>query len=486
MPWPSSPWPPNSAFPPTPIREALAGFRGARRRFETRYRSARFHLVDDYGHHPTEIHATLAAARSLAPQRVLCLFQPHRYTRTQKLRDQFATAFDDADAVWIADVYPASEAPIPGVDGGTVATAVNAQPGQPHKAKFVPALAQSRLAFGNAIRPGDLVVTLGAGNVHECAAPLARDLATLDALIETSGEPDLFARLYEPMRKHTTLMVGGPAQIWLEPSTIAGFAAIVRYCRRHCHPAARRRPRLQPPRPRRRHSRRRHPSRRAANSPPSTPKEPPSAPEPACASRLWPGPPARPGSAASNGWRAFPAMSAAPAHERRGHGRANLRPGGVRARPQRRTANSEERPASSFHATYRDTPDLNDTFALAATFRGTPGTAVAAIDANCSTASREKRRKSQPVAASAGCFFKNPAACPPGKLIDELGLKGLRSGAAAVSGVHGNFIVNEGGATAHDFLALIGKIKRQRRHGTPHRPRNRSANPRRIRTLLLT
>src|SRR5438046_7894582 len=108
------------------IAKALPKFRHARRRFEIKYASDRFLLVDDYEHHPTEIRATLATARSTGRNRVLTMFQPHRYTRTKALRQEFGAAFDQADRVVITDVYPASEPPIPGISGQTIADAISA------------------------------------------------------------------------------------------------------------------------------------------------------------------------------------------------------------------------------------------------------------------------------------------------------------------------------------------------------------------------
>src|SRR6266436_6611294 len=108
------------------IAKALAKFRHARRRFEIKYASDRFLLVDDYAHHPTEIRATLATARSTGRNRVLTMFQPHRYTRTKALRQEFGAAFDQADRVVVTDVYPASESPIPGISGQTIADAISA------------------------------------------------------------------------------------------------------------------------------------------------------------------------------------------------------------------------------------------------------------------------------------------------------------------------------------------------------------------------
>jgi len=102
------------------IAASLRKFEHARRRFEIKYASERFLLVDDYAHHPTEIRATLKTARSAGRKRVLTMFQPHRYSRTSALRKEFGAAFADSDRVVITDVYPASENPIPGISGQTI------------------------------------------------------------------------------------------------------------------------------------------------------------------------------------------------------------------------------------------------------------------------------------------------------------------------------------------------------------------------------
>ena len=444
---------------PSSIQSALAGFSGARRRFESRFRSARFQLVDDYGHHPTEIRATLAAARSHAPRRVLCLFQPHRYSRTQKLRGQFASCFDQADLLWVADIYAASESPIAGVDGGTIATAVNDRTNGATHASYVPSLADARLAMGNAIRPGDLALTLGAGNVHECARPLARDLAVLDALIDASGEPDLHARLYEPMRKHTTLRVGGPAQFWIEPAGITSLVAVVNYCRATGLPF--------------------RVVGRGSNLLVRDGGIPGVVIHPVrgeFASIQVDGACLRAGvgvRAKALAWAAreagiggFEWLEGIPGNVG-GCLRMNAGAMGLQTFDQVESVlvldpagSVKEVAAVELGARYRSVPALSDNIALAATFRGRPDTPVETID-KIMAGSRRKRELSQPVAASAGCFFKNADEIPAGLLIDQLGLKGMRSGAAVVSDVHGNFLVNEGGASARDFLMLIEKIKRK-------------------------
>jgi len=155
------------------ITESLAGFRGVGRRFETRGEAGGVRLVDDYGHHPTEIRATLAAARGLGG-RVLVVFQPHRYSRTAALREEFGAAWGDADRVWVLDVYPAGEAPLPGVTGRTVVEAAHAA-GARHLS-FAASPAEAAAAVAAEARPGDVVLTLGAGDVGKLGDDILRRL----------------------------------------------------------------------------------------------------------------------------------------------------------------------------------------------------------------------------------------------------------------------------------------------------------------------
>ncbi len=147
------------------IREALEQFNGVDRRFQVKGRVNGVSVIDDYGHHPTEIRATLAAARQCGFNRVHVIFQPHRYTRTQLLMEDFATAFGDSDSLVLLDIYPASEAPIPGVTSQALAERIS--PNGPthvvHAASFDEA---AQLACDSA-QPGDMILTLGAGNVSQ-------------------------------------------------------------------------------------------------------------------------------------------------------------------------------------------------------------------------------------------------------------------------------------------------------------------------------
>ena len=143
---------------------ALSQFKGARRRFTHVGDVAGVTVVDDYGHHPTEIAATLGAASDLPFQRIVCVFQPHRYSRTQALAEEFGAAFDKADVLRVMDVFSAGEMPIPGVSGKTIVSAVRAH-GFDGDVAFVPNRHKLIEDLCETCRPGDLLITQGAGDV---------------------------------------------------------------------------------------------------------------------------------------------------------------------------------------------------------------------------------------------------------------------------------------------------------------------------------
>lgn len=155
------------------VQRALKAFQGPKRRFELMGEAAGVMVVDDYAHHPTEIKAALAAARATG-RRVVAAFQPHRYTRTQKLMAEFADSFGDADVVALTDIYAAGEAPIPGVDAAALATGIRQAKGT--GVIVVPSLAELARELAARTRPGDLVLTMGAGNVRDAAAMLLEHL----------------------------------------------------------------------------------------------------------------------------------------------------------------------------------------------------------------------------------------------------------------------------------------------------------------------
>ncbi len=145
------------------IREALASFSGVDRRFQIRGKERGVTVIDDYGHHPTEIRATLAAARACRYKRIHVLFQPHRYTRTDALMDEFARAFHQADTVHVMDIYAASEEPIEGVTAEALAARIRAFGHR--SAQYVGSMERGIEAVTEEAQPGDAIVTLGAGSV---------------------------------------------------------------------------------------------------------------------------------------------------------------------------------------------------------------------------------------------------------------------------------------------------------------------------------
>jgi UDP-N-acetylmuramate--alanine ligase len=147
------------------IRAALDQFRGVDRRFQLRGRAAGVSVIDDYGHHPTEIKATLAAARQCGYRKVHVIFQPHRYTRTRDLLEEFTTAFTDADSLLVLDIYAASEKPIEGITGEILAQRIQEKAGQ--DVQYESSVAAAVDAAAAAADEGDMILTLGAGSVSQ-------------------------------------------------------------------------------------------------------------------------------------------------------------------------------------------------------------------------------------------------------------------------------------------------------------------------------
>jgi UDP-N-acetylenolpyruvoylglucosamine reductase len=275
---------------------------------------------------------------------------------------------------------------------------------------------------------------------------------TLKEIVGEEGQ----VRLYEPLSKHTTLRVGGPAQFWVEPRNEKAFAEIIRFCRHEnlplftmgrgsnllvrdggirgvvVHPFGGEFEKIE------------------VNGCEITAGAGVKVREVAYAAR-----------AANLGgleWmEGIPGAVGGALRMNAGAMGAQTFENVVRIRYLDAQGNSDEKTRAELEVFYRRFPLLENNFAISATFRAEP-TERATIDSRL-RASQDKRRTTQPIAKSAGCIFKNPDSIPAGKLVDELGLKNSRVGNARVSDVHGNFIVNDGSATAAEVLQLIENIK---------------------------
>ncbi|MFN8007687.1 MAG: UDP-N-acetylmuramate--L-alanine ligase [Terriglobia bacterium] len=161
-------------IPVSTLKDALAGFSGADRRFQVKGQNRGITIIDDYAHHPTEIKATLEAARQLGDQRIVVVFQPHRYSRTQYCFDEFARSFYQADVLILMDIYAAGEEPLEGVSSERLVEAIKSFG---HKnVRHFPALVDLPAALAAELREGDLVITMGAGNIWKVSEDLLQQL----------------------------------------------------------------------------------------------------------------------------------------------------------------------------------------------------------------------------------------------------------------------------------------------------------------------
>lgn len=450
-----------NGFQAKDIATALGSFSGVGRRQQNLFDNGYCRVIDDYGHHPREIEATLSAVKQ-GGDRVLAAFQPHRYTRTQHLLKDFAGCFADADRVWITEVYSASEPSIPEVNGQRLAMAVAATGAE---VSFVSTLSKLREQVGMEAQPGDVVLFLGAGDITRVAHQVAMDLAvagelvgeSLRALLSETSE----VRLNEPMSKFTMLRVGGPADVFVVPDSEADLSKTIQYCKQRDVPffvlgrgsnllvrdggirgvvislAHKAFSRLEV-----------RGERLFAGA------------------GVWIRKISQ--AAKENGVSGFEFLEGIPGTL---GGALRMNAGAMQSETfdvveSIRIMDCEgkiyELARPDIFTEYRSCPTLKENIAIGASLRGETSTSEA-IAARMKSFS-EKRIRSQPKAKSAGCIFKNPSDLyPAGRLVDELGLKGVRVGGAMVSGVHGNFIVNENDATAADVLELIEIIQERAR-----------------------
>ena len=447
----------RNGFAPADISIALGSFLGANRRQQELFADERFKIFDDYGHHPQEIRATLRAMKEHCGGRLLVAFQPHRYSRTQHLLAEFAECFDDADLLWVTEVYAASEAPIADVHGRRLASEISGA-GQP--AAFVATLEELREKVRMAMHPGDVIIFLGAGDItrvaHEVAGDLKMEGISHATALKDALSADSVIAEDEPLAGRTTLGVGGTADIYVEPANEQGLALVLRYATAHelpvfflgrgsnllirdggirglvislkqdffkkieiqgnelhCGAGVR--------------------LRHLANA---------ARDEGVSGLEFMEGIPGCLGGALRMNAGAM--------------GRATFDTV-VRVRFMTRDGQIEERPGNEMNAVYRGCPVLRENIALGAVLQGSPASKEE-IRARMEEY-RQQRTRTQPHYRSAGCMFKNPDGTPAGKLVDECGLKGLTVGGASVSELHGNFMINDGQANADEVLELIRRVQ---------------------------
>lgn len=445
------------------IASALARFGGTGRRFDVKFEDPEYLVVDDYAHHPTEIEKTLAAARGLHKNRIVALFQPHRYSRTELLMKDFAGCFSGADKLILTDIYAASEAPRRDVSGRKLFETVR-MAGHPD----VSFAGREELADAARaqLKPGDLVLVMGAGDITQVAAQLS------ECLRRNGSFGELFAGLKgrvlreEPLSKHTTLRIGGPAEFWVEPADEEDLRQALSTAARHglrvnvlgagsnvlaadegvrgvvIHLGS----------PYFKQVSVEGDSLRARTGVPNT---------------LFIQ------TALEAGFGGFEFLSGIPgniggalAMNAGSHGRS-IAPyvESVRTMDPAGTAHERSQPELAF--SYRHCGLKNEIFLEARLrFPRVPrGEVQKVLDGY-----RDHRMSTQDLQhPSAGCLFKNPVTpgCSAGRLIDEAGLKGLTVGGVQVSPKHANFIVNLGGARAVDVLQVIDTVRRavRAKHG---------------------
>jgi len=448
--------------------DLLADYAGACRRQQILCATERLTVLEDYAHHPTEIRALLASLRERAPGRLVVVFQPHRFSRTARFRAEFAAALGAADRLFLLDVYPAGEAPVP---GGTTAdlAAELARAGGARPVTHLPGGAPDVPgAVRAALEPGDWLAFVGAGDIEQWAhAFAAQEAAAPPRRVEWDRwAADLRPRLApetrltreEPLAPRTTMRVGGAARCYCEPAGTGDLQAVLRAARGDGIPV--------------------YVLGRGSNL--IVPDEGVEGLVVSLAHPAWQDCELCPDGSiwAGAGLRLKSLCGFANRAGRGGFEFLEGIPGSVGGALRMNagamggwifdlveevrflTLDGEERtlPRGELHAGYRQCGELREAIALGARFRPATAEESGTINARIEVC-RRRRQESQPREPSAGCVFRNPPGVAAGKLIDELGLKGERVGDAEVSAVHANFIVNRGRATSAEIIALIRRVR---------------------------
>ena len=453
-------------------RETLSSFPGMARRQSVLHQDAQLTILEDYAHHPTEVDALIECLRDNEPdKRLIVVFQPHRYSRTRQFKAAFAASLQAADAVYLLPVYAAHEPVLAGGDSRALAQAFSGIP--PVELEMSLAGVQE-LVRAIQTEPTQLAF-VGAGDIEEFAGVLTAwmtapaelaaspasvlDLALLQYLRQRLS-PDCTLKRDEPLANKTTIRIGGAARFYAEPANLSDLRVLLRAAelfqiKTFCigrgsnllvadtgfdglvirfSAAAWRRV------------------------------------ESLGQGRIWAAAGGRLkeicGYAAKQGLAGFEFLEGIPGAL---GGALRMNAGAMgswmfdvveRVQFIDEEGRYQDLPKEAFHFGYRKVEEISRGIALGAILRCVDSESERSIRARMDRYSGS-RKESQPRGASAGCIFKNPEGNFAGKLIDQHGIKGMRVGAAEVSGVHGNFIVNQGGASASDVIELVRQIRAQ-------------------------
>jgi UDP-N-acetylenolpyruvoylglucosamine reductase len=442
--------------------DVLSSFRGMARRQTVLYRDAQLTVVEDYAHHPTEIAALFDCLRAMQPERrLVVVFQPHRYSRTNQFKQAFAETLQAADQLFLLPVYAAHESEL---EGGRIADLAREFSGEPPEVLAMNPDGMRRLV--DSIGAGPCTVAfVGAGDIDQfgglfasmCRADFDSTAAWRDFLKDRVS-PDCVLKEDEPLANKTTMRIGGAARFYAEPSNLCDLRALLSAAKlfdletfclgrgsnllvpdegfaglviRFSGPGWRRTEVLGD-------------------------------------GRIWAAAGVRLkeicGHAAKAGLAGFEFLEGIPGAI---GGALRMNAGAMgnwmfdvveRVQFLDEAGQLQDLPKDAFHFGYRKVEEISRGIALGAILKSAEVEAEASIRDRMDSYSTS-RKASQPRDPSAGCIFKNPEGNFAGKLIDTYGVKGMRVGAAEVSNVHGNFIVNRGGASSADVIELVRQVR---------------------------
>ena len=469
--------------------DVLSSFEGMARRQSTLHSSDELVVIEDYAHHPTEIDALLDCLKTTHPERrIVVVFQPHRYSRTRQFKSEFAASLAAADEVLLLPVYAAFENHLEDADSAALASAFTKErpevldatlagvemlkeraSGQPTLMAFVGAgdIEEFAAAFTAWIHAESKVGVPPLGG-HQCQAARSKPPkgGTPTTLIDVAFRtylsprlsPDCVIKQEESLAKKTTMRIGGAARLYAEPANLSDLRELMRAAEHFGLPT--------------------FCLGRGSNLLVSDEGFPGlvirfSAPawrtvQNLGEGRIWAAAGGRLkeicGFAAKSGLAGFEFLEGIPGAV---GGALRMNAGAMgswmfdvveRVQFIDEFGKFQDLPKEAFHFGYRKVEEISRGIALGAILTSVDSESESAIRGRIDGYS-SSRKESQPRGASAGCIFKNPEGNYAGKLIDELGIKGMRVGEAEVSDVHGNFIVNHGGATASDVIELVKQIR---------------------------